>query len=141
MRIDPIGQFLYDYDNDGAFSPDDVYPTVILKANTIHDVRFYSLGYGDGVSSQTDLTEEIKAEMNDHLFCFEVTNNVASVTYKDEDSKHLPFGFHTEWTAGAAGTTGQVKITLRHLPGTKTSICSSEGTKDFEVVIPIEVVD
>jgi len=132
--LEPYSQFLYDPDGDGTFEPDDLYPTLLFQTNVTYSANMYYVAGPEG-----DLSEEINDEKDDHLFCYEVTNNVISVTYKDEDSNDLPFGWQTEWTTGDVEVTGQLTITLRHQPGTKTGDCSTAGEVDFQVVIPIEV--
>jgi hypothetical protein len=83
--------------------------------------------------------DDIGSDKNDYLVCYEVTNGTATIAYKDQDSNALPVGLYTEWTAGAAGKTGQIKIKLRYLQGVKTATCPGTGETEFEIIIPVEV--
>jgi hypothetical protein len=136
--IEPVDQYLYDLDGDGVFAPDDWYPVVPLKSNGVHSVYFFGIGHVDG-ETYTSYLDEIETDKSDYLVCFEVTNGAATIAYKDQDSNALPVGLHTEWTAGAVGKTGQIKIKLRYLQGVKTATCPGTGETEFEIIIPVEV--
>lgn len=84
-----------------------------------------------------NISEEVAEEANDHLFCFDATQNIV-IHYEDEDANALPLGLITSWVTGSAGE-AEVTITLRHQPGTKTGQCPGTGETDVEVTFPLSV--
>jgi hypothetical protein len=100
-----------------------------------------------------DITEEVTNESDEHLFFYSWTNNIFSnptgdgniddradpVNYQDEDTNGLPLGLKTYWV-GSSGTSGQLKVVLKHQPETKSATStSSDGETDLDVTITINV--
>src|SRR5690606_19417163 len=84
-----------------------------------------------------DITEEIAAEADDHLFCFSVNGDI-TIRYEDEDSNGLPIGLVTTWVPGSAGS-ASVTILLRHQHDTKTGTCPGGGETDVEVTFELVI--
>ncbi|WP_436517069.1 hypothetical protein [Ekhidna sp. To15] len=103
-----------------------------------------------------DITEEIEAEDDEHMFFFEFTTDIFSdpsgdgnvddrgddVNYNDQDDNGNPVGLSTNWTAGSAtSSTGELRIILKHQPGglkTATSTSSVGGT-DVDITFDIDI--
>lgn len=129
--VEPIDLYFEDPEGDGIFVRDDMFPeTVVLLAGKTYNVY---------IVYWTSTEGEIEAEKDDHLVCFSTTGNVVAVEYTDEDTKGLPFGVSTDWTGGSGS--GDLKVTLRHQPGTKDGDCPGEGVTDAEVVVSLTAVD
>ena len=86
-----------------------------------------------------DVTTEIQAEADAHRFYYEPTagSNI-TVSGLDNDGDGMPLGINSTWLTGAV-TTGKIKITLRHYPGTPPGkaigdlVNSSKSGTDIEV--------
>lgn len=89
-------------------------------------------------SPAEDITTEVAEEANDHLLCYVVTGLDVEIESIDSDDNARPIGLATLWSTGAASS-GNVKITLRHQPGTKTGVCPGTGDTDIEVDFDIVV--
>lgn len=85
-----------------------------------------------------DITEEIEEEANDHLLCYTVTNLNAEIESIDSDDNARPIGLATLWSTGSVSS-GNVVITLRHQPGTKTGVCPGSGDTDIEVNFAVTI--
>lgn len=82
-------------------------------------------------ATPVDITAEVNNESSAHLLCFTTTGNL-QVVASDADANGMPIGLTSTWTTGASGN-ANVKILLRHQPGTKTGICPGTGETDAEV--------
>lgn len=89
------------------------------------------------VNPVADVTAEVAEEGEDHLFCFDTSENI-TVEYADEDASGLPLGILTIWTTGTAGEAA-VTLSLRHQPGTKTGECPGSGESDAEVTFDLTI--
>ena len=136
---DPIQLKFYDEDGEGVIDP---ITTPDLAQLTMGKTYTAELTLkNESVIPADDITLEIEAEKNDHLFCFSVTGTEVTIEYNDEDDNTNPIGLSTTWTAGNTGSTGQVQITLRHQPGTKNGTCPGSGDTDLEVTFDVQIVD
>jgi hypothetical protein len=89
--------------------------------------------------------EEIEKEDDEHQFFFQVTNNLATISYNDADGNGNPLGLKfTLVTSGTAGS-GNLTITLRHEPNKSAAgvkdgnIANAGGETDIQAVFPITV--
>lgn len=102
-----------------------------------------------------DITAEVEAEGDEHLFFFAWTNNVFNdpagdgnmdnrtdiVNYIDEDAGGLPLGLYTVWTATASPSTGTFRVLLKHQPGLKSATSSStSGETDLDITFTINIL-
>ncbi|MFN8334901.1 MAG: hypothetical protein U0U09_07200 [Cyclobacteriaceae bacterium] len=137
--IEPKWMDFDDSDDDGVLEP--TYSSLGLGKGT--QFRFELQGFGFRDSNGNWTTAPIPGRMDDHLFCFEVTNGVLiSNGYPDSDldSNGKPTGLSSLWTTSSVPKTGSIKITLYHQPKTKTGDCDVvESVVDFEVVLPVEI--
>ena len=106
-----------------------------LKAGTTYSAVIEL--QNETVNPPLDITNEVAEEADDHLFCFDVSGDIA-VSYEDEDQNGLPIGLLTTWQVGAAGD-GQVTLSLRHQAGTKTGECPGGGETDVEITFDVQI--
>jgi hypothetical protein len=128
--LDPTEINFSDTNGDKVFESD--LPLLNIYRSSTGSINLWSIGSIDG---DAYVNASIKEKADDHIVCFEMTNNIMTVAYTDEDSKGLPLGIQTEWTASATpNVTGQIKITLRHQPGIKNGECPGDGELiDFQI--------
>jgi hypothetical protein len=95
----------------------------------------------ESVSPADNITNEIKAEANDHQFYFVLSSsNLLSVSNYDTDTQGLPLGFSSFWVTGLNPGSGTVKVVLKHKPGTKAAndLINREETDielDYKLII------
>ncbi|MFY9241713.1 MAG: type 1 periplasmic binding fold superfamily protein [Polaribacter sp.] len=109
-----------------------------LSANTTYSGSIQLLN--ETTSPAEDITEEVKAEADEHEFFY--TSNVAglTITKTDTDSNNNPLGVTTSLTTSAAGA-GTFTIILKHEP-TKPNNGTSAGaggSTDVEVTFNITI--
>lgn len=109
---------------------------VALYTNTAYTASIELLN--KSVDPVEDITEEIREEAEDHLFCFEATGVNITFSNFDKDANDRNVGLISTWTTTTTGA-GSVNIKLRHQPGTKTGACTG-GETDIDLTFPISVV-
>lgn len=108
-------------------------------------------------SPSEDITEEITAEDDEHMFFFAFTENIFAdpagngnvdnrsdaVNYNDMDENGLPVGLSTTWTAGEhTETSGEFTIVLKHQPDLKTATSDANvGGSDLNITLPLNIVE
>jgi len=93
----------------------------------------------ESVTPAVDITAEIIAEADDHQFFFEPAGVNINILNLDTDTKGLPLGVSSTWNTGAVST-GTLKVTLKHKPGTKAiGDLVSKGETDIEVNFTAQV--
>ncbi len=95
-----------------------------------------------------DITEEIEAEDNEHMFFFawteglfvspegdgNIDNRQDPVNYNDEDENGLPVGLSTSWTTGDSIPFGSFSLVLKHQPDLKSATSTvDDGGTDLEL--------
>ncbi|MEY3442502.1 MAG: hypothetical protein RLZZ519_783 [Bacteroidota bacterium] len=84
-----------------------------------------------------NVTDEVLAEAQDHLFCYTPSAADVSIMKTDSDGT-FPIGVTTRWSVGNPGS-GTVRVELRHQPdGTKDGTCTPGSTDvqlDFQIVV------
>jgi len=142
---DPDGEGVQDVQVDGAIK---------LKTTKRYSL---SLTLANGLvkpsDPEYDVTEEVAAESDEHIFFFSWTNDIFSdpsgngnidnraddVNYQDEDVNGLPLGLETLWTAGAASS-GEFRIVLKHQPDLKSATSESGiGETDLDLTFTVNV--
>lgn len=143
----------FDVDGDGTTPPsiDDLdlvegteYTLTMTLANTLE-------------SPAEDITSEILAEDDEHMFFFEFTENYFSdptgdgnvdnrgdvVNYNDQDENGLPVGLSTTWTAGGhTDSPGEFTVILKHQPDLKSATTtSSDGGTDVDITFPLSIIE
>lgn len=136
---------------EGAGGVNFTIPTISLDANTTYTMAVEVRNTAEG----ENITEEIDAEAEEHMFFYGWTNGLFSdpsgdgnigannrsddVNYNDQDANGQPVGLSTTWTTGDAST-GEFRIILKHQPDIKTSTSSSnDGESDIDLVWDIEI--
>jgi hypothetical protein len=112
-----------DADGDGGNNP--VITNLNLTANTTYNatVRVFD---GD-----TEITDEITGEKNDHLFTYTIAGANITVSDRDTDDNGKPFGRQSKWTCGAISG-GTLNLKLYHEPSSKDAPAASDET-DFDI--------
>ncbi|WP_242582408.1 hypothetical protein [Hymenobacter telluris] len=130
----PVSATYRDLDGDGGTAP--VIGSLTLAANTTYTGTLSLLDETKNPAVNT--SAEILEEADEHLFWFEPTPaNLLTVTRTDRDKNNLEIGLQTRVVTTAAAT-GNLKITLRHQPGTKNGTFAP-GDTDVEVTFPTTV--
>ncbi len=149
---DAITATWFDADGEGV-TEQPVIDAIELDANTEYEMSITltnTLGAED-----EDVTAEVLAEDDEHMFFFAFTNNIFSdptgdgnednraddVNYNDQDENSLPVGLSTQWTTGAAtSAAGEFKVILKHQPGQKTADSDvDDGGTDVEITFDINI--
>ena len=131
----PVTLKFFDADGEqGSIAP------LITVSSSLKAGTTYSAGIelsNETVNPPLDITSEVADEADDHLFCFNVSGDIA-ISYEDEDQNGLPIGLLTTWQVGAAGD-GQVTLSLRHQAGIKTGECPGGGDTDVEITFDVPI--
>lgn len=96
-------------------------------------------------SPAENINEEIEEEDDEHQFFFQLSNNIATVTYADADGNGNPVGLKFNLTTSTTLGSSNLTITLRHEPNklaagvSSGSITNAGGETDIQVVFPISV--
>lgn len=142
----PITMTFKDLDGSGPGTPTYTYSSggneAILLTSTTYAASLTLLN--ESVTPSENITTEIEEEADEHLFCFQKTGlSGLSINYADTEADYigsgvLPVGLTTTWTT-TSESSGAVKITLRHQPGTKNGDCPGSGDTDIEVTFNIVI--
>jgi hypothetical protein len=85
-----------------------------------------------------DITEEIEAESNEHLFVYNISTAKFTIKDLDKDRNGKPFGLTSVWQTDQPST-GTVNIQLYHEPTNKDNSAAPGGEVDFDVTFPVEI--
>ena len=148
---DAIVATWFDADGEGAGNP--TIDAIDLDASTEYEMSITltnTLGADD-----EDITAEIEAEDDEHMFFFEFTtdiftdpagngnvdNRADDVNYNDQDENGQPVGLSTDWTTGSAtASAGEFRIILKHQPALKTATSTSaDGGTDIDITFDINI--
>jgi hypothetical protein len=110
------------------------FDTIALAANTVYSVKITLLD--ESKNPAVKISDEVKTEGDEHLFCYDVTGANINVARTDSDGKY-EIGLDSRWTVAAASN-GTVKVTLKHQPGVKNGTCGV-GDTDVEVNFITEI--
>lgn len=91
-------------------------------------------------SPAENITDEVKAEDDEHEFFYTSSVSGLAITKKDQDGNGNPLGIETSVTTGAAGS-GTLTIVLKHEPTKPNngSAASAGGSTDLEVSFSVQV--
>jgi hypothetical protein len=128
----PLVYEFKDLDGEGGAAPTK-FDDIVLQKNIPYSCEVTVLN--ESVSPADDITNEIKAEANDHQFYFVPSNsNLLSVSNYDTDTQGLPLGVNSFWVTGINPGTGTIKVALKHKPGTKAANDPiTKGETDIEL--------
>lgn len=145
QAVDPDAEGIRDIETDGP---------IVLRASTVYTL---SLGMyndlADKDSDEYDISEEVRAEGDEHMIYFAWTGDIFSdpsgdgnidarkdpVQYEDADDFGLPLGLQTRWTTAASGS-GSFRILLKHQPEIKSEESGADmGESDLDVAFEIRL--
>jgi hypothetical protein len=90
-------------------------------------------------------TAEIQEKDLEHQVFYQISNSLGNFTYSDFDSAGKPLGLEFIFTTGANLGTGNLTITLKHLPNKNAAgvsdgnIANAGGSTDIEVTFLVEL--
>lgn len=122
-----------DTDGDGGINP--IIDTILLDTNKIYDVYLEVLN--ESVTPTVNITEEIEAEDDEHIFCFHTTDANIVINRTDSDGT-FEVGLKSEWITNLNSIQSDVTIQLKHQPGIKNGTCDV-GETDIEIIFPLIV--
>ncbi len=122
-----------DPDGDGG-NPATEHDTIRLVANTYYNATIQLLNESE--SPAEDITTEVQAEDDEHLFCYTPSNTNVSITRTDSDGTY-EVGITTLWETGAVAN-GETTVVLKHQPDVKDGSCAP-GDTDVEVTFVTEI--
>lgn len=130
--INPLVYEFKDLDGEGGAAPVK-FDDIVLQKNIPYICEVTVLN--ESVSPADNITNEIKAEANDHQFYFvPSSSNLLSVSNYDTDTQGLPLGLSSFWVTGLNPGSGTVKVVLKHKPGTKAANdLINKGETDIEL--------
>jgi hypothetical protein len=123
-------------DLDGAGGNAPTIPTINLEVNTVYSVELELLN--ESVTPADNITEEIQAEAEEHLFIFNSATSGLSILITDKDSNNLDLGLKSTWTTTNAAT-GNVNIVLKHNPDKASSNPAVTGSTDIDITMPVVI--
>jgi hypothetical protein len=94
--------------------------------------------YDESQSPTIDLTEEIEAEKNVHLFTYTLSGTSVSIGNANTDDNGKQFGLTSVWESGTPSS-GSLNIKLFHEPTDKGNLSAPGGEVDFDVIFPVIV--
>jgi hypothetical protein len=120
-------------------------PTITTAYFTVSNVYSVNLELLDETKTPVDtITQEILAEATEHQFFFTPLGANMSSSYGDLDDNGYPVGLVNSFTT-FNGSTGTMKVTLRHQPNKSASgvssgdITNAGGETDMEVTFPVVI--
>lgn len=116
-----------DPDGDGG-NPPVQFDTIKLKANTVYNATLEL--FNESTSPVTNVSGEVFAEADEHLFCYTPAGVNLTIIRTDSDGV-FELGLKTLWTTGNTSV-GTTKVVLKHQPGVKDGTCSP-GDTDVEL--------
>ena len=131
-----------DLDGDGPNAP-----VVTVSGNLVAGTTYLgSTSFLNELANPVDdITTEVQEEGAEHQLFYQLAASVGTVTYDDVDANGNPIGLAFTLVAGTSGASGDLIVTLRHLPnktaaGVSTGdITNAGGSTDAEVSFPIVV--
>ena len=92
-----------------------------------------------------DITVEVEEEGVDHQIFYQAPSAIGTFSYLDADANGKPIGLDFTLTTGSSSTTGNLTVTLRHLPNKSAAgvasgdITNAGGSTDAAVTYPISI--
>lgn len=123
-----------DIDGEGGKEP--IVSTVQLSPQAAYTLTVDAI-LNETTAKAEDITPEIVAEANHHLFVYKPTGANLTIAVTDKDKNGLPIGLQAAATTGAAST-GSLRIILRHQVGTKDGT-EAPGSTDIDTTFPVTI--
>lgn len=113
------------------------FDTIRLDSGRVYNARIALYDESDPGNIE-NITNEVQAEADAHLFCYTVSGPSVSILRTDSDGTY-EIGIATTWTASGIGT-GTVLVELKHQPeGQKNGTCAP-GATDVSLNFVLEVM-
>lgn len=126
-----------DLDGDGGAAPSR-FDEIVLERGKVYGCNLQLLN--ESVTPADDITLEVFAEGADHQIYLTPSNALAVISNYSLDTKGLPLGITSTWTAAAAAGTGTMNVTLKHKPGVKAAGDPiSKGETDISIDFKLSV--
>lgn len=122
-----------DPDGDGGNAPT-THEVINLDSNKYYNVSIQFLDQSK--TPAEDITQEVVAEADEHLICYNLSGTNLSVTRSDSDGTY-ELGVLSFWSTGLPSS-GTVTVVLKHQPGIKDGSCGI-GDTDVEVVFDVVI--
>ena len=131
-----------DLDGDGPNAP-----VVTVSGNLTANTTYLgeTVFTNETVSPAEDITVEIEEEGDEHQIFYQFPVALGSIIYTDVDANGDPIGLSFTFTTGTSATTGNIVVTLRHLPNKSASgvasgdITNAGGATDASVTYPVTI--
>lgn len=130
-----------DLDGDGPTAPVTTVSAPFAAGTTYNgNVTFLN----ELASPAENITEEIDEESDDHQIFYQHTG-LGAFTYTDTDANNKPVGLSFRYMASATPGTGNLTVTLRHLPNKAAAnvaagdITNAGGSTDAQVTFPVTI--
>lgn len=93
----------------------------------------------DSKTPSEDITGEVQAEKEDHIFIYSPTPTALfhHINLLDVDANNKPVGLSTEWHCENAAGTGNVRIRLKHNADKNTP--ETTGNTDLDILFPVKI--
>ncbi|MBE7443164.1 MAG: hypothetical protein HS119_12015 [Flavobacteriales bacterium] len=131
--VAPFTVTFADPDGDGGNAPT-IHEEIHLDSNKYYNVTIQFLD--ESKTPAEDITQEVVAEANEHLICYNLSGANLSITRTDSDGTY-ELGVHSFWSTGLPSS-GTVTVVLKHQPGIKDGTCAP-GDTDVEVVFDFHI--
>jgi hypothetical protein len=130
-----------DLDGDGPQAPANTVSGPFATGKTYNGTVMFL----NELSSPVDnITEEVREEGEEHQLFFQQTG-LGRFNYSDADANDNPIGLSFQYIATSTPATGNLTITLRHLPNKDAAnvvtgdITNAGGGTDAQVIFPVAV--
>jgi len=124
-----------DPDGDGGAGPVR-FDSLRLDSGKVYNVSIALYDESDGANIK-NITDEVREEAAEHLFCYTASGAQVTVVKTDSDGT-FPIGITSTWTA-VSPSTGTMRVELRHQPnGAKDGTCTPGATDvqlDFVTIV------
>jgi hypothetical protein len=131
-----------DLDGDGPNAPVFTASGNLTTNTTYIGETFFT---NETVIPAEDITVEVEQEGDEHQIFYQFPVALGSLVYDDIDANGNPIGLSFTLTTGSSATTGNIVVTLRHLPNKSAlgvasgDITNAGGSTDAQVTFPVIV--
>jgi hypothetical protein len=131
-----------DLDGDGPNAP-----VVTVSGNLTANTTYLgeTVFTNETVSPAEDITVEVEEEGDEHQIFYQFPVALGSIVYTDVDANGDPIGLSFTLTTSTSATTGNIVVTLRHLPNKSAAgvasgdITNAGGATDAQVTFPVVI--
>ena len=117
----------------GTITRDDI----ALAPNAEYNMEVHLLNEKENPAD--DITKEVIAEKNAHLFLFETTGTSVTLTDGNKDNNGAPFNQTIKLKTGAAGA-GNMTVILKHEPSNKNAVKAADAGGETDVEATFNVL-